>query len=189
MLNDLKDLDKPHRFNGIGDGNGVIATQVGSFEGIENISYAPGSDVNVLSWSELLNQGCKIEYNGEENSFMVITPKGIELNFIPRDGLYQLSQEYKVLMTKAEEIQHKIALEIQKRLAYPAISGVSHFIKSGAMLNVPIGTKILENMEESIPHIQGKSTRKTNPHAPEVGAPHKGIKSTKIHCDLMFVKP
>ena len=81
-------------------------------------------------------------------------------------------------MTKSEEVQQKIALEIQKRLAYPAISGVAHFLKTGAMLNVPIGKKILENMEESIPHIQGKSTRKTNPHALEVGTPHKGIKST-----------
>ena len=81
--------------------------------------------------------------------------------------------------------------EIQKRLAYPAISGVAHFLKTGAMLNIPIGTKILENMEKAIPHIEGKSTRKINHHNPEVVTRYQreGIKSPKIHCDLMFVKP
>ena len=204
LLDDLKDLDVPHRFNGIGDTGWVIATQSGSFEGIENVDYAPESGVNVLSWSQLLKQGCKIGYNGERdsfsvghnflnkgaNSFKVTTPNGIDLHFVASQGLYTLEKDYKVLMTKAEEVQQKIALEIQKRLAYPAISGVSHFIKSGAMINVPIGTKILENMEESIPHIQGKSTRKSNSHSPEiVTAQREGIKSTKIHCDLMFLKP
>ena len=144
MLNE-NDLERPHRFNGIGDASGVIATQSGSFEGIKDVDYAPECGVNVLSWSQLLTQGCKIAYNGERNSFTVTTPKEIDLCFVASQGLYMLDQEKKVLMTKTEEVQQKIALEIQKRLAYPAISGVAHFLKTGAIMNVPIGTKILGN--------------------------------------------
>lgn len=57
MLDDVTDLDVPHRFNGISASSGVIATQTGCFQGIKDVDYSPDSDVNMLSWSQLLKQG------------------------------------------------------------------------------------------------------------------------------------
>ena len=188
LLQNLRDKKTPSRYNGLAGGGGlpVLATQCGSFMGIEDVDYSPDAEANILSWSQVKKTGLDIQYDSVADKFILTTPNAT-LEFKPFHDLYAMKFENVVLMTRSEEVEARLALEIQKRLAYPAKSGVEHFLKSGAMNNVPIGTKALENLEESIIHIQGKSVRQQQSYSPEVkGNVEKS--STAIHCDLMFLK-
>jgi len=69
------------------------------------------------------------------------------------DGLYVLKFTNLVHLTTNEQAQAKMAVEIQRRLAYPARSGMDHFLKSGAMNDVPIGSKAIQLIDEAIPYI------------------------------------
>ena len=65
LLEDIVD-GEPHRFNGMGGGS-VIATQTGSFCGIPNIHYSPYSNVNILSWSQMVQSGALVSYDVTHN--------------------------------------------------------------------------------------------------------------------------
>ena len=187
LLKDLVDRDVPHRYNGIGGGS-VLLTQTGSFCDKEGIDYAPNSEVNILSWSQMIEAGVEISFNSKLNLFKMQTEKET-LVFKPYNGLYALRLNSTVMVTKSEQLQAKMAFEIQRRLAYPAKSGVEHFVNSGAMANVPIGSKALKLVKEAIPHIQGKSTRKAMVYGAEIIKDTTQDKSSAIHCDLFFLKP
>ena len=166
LLTDIKDRSTPHRYNGMGGGS-LIATQTGSFFGIPGIDYSPEGNVNILSWAQMVQLGALVAYDSERNLFK-LTINGITLVFKCVNSLYVLSFESEVHLTVAEQQQAKMAVEIQRRLAYPARSGVEHFLKSGAMADVPIGSRAIELIDEAIPHIQGKSTRKSINYGKEI---------------------
>jgi len=45
---------------------------------------------------------------------------------------------------------------------------MDHFLKSGAMSDVPIGSKAIELIDEAIPYIQGKASRKAINYGHEI---------------------
>jgi len=186
LLEDIVDCE-PHRFNGMGGGS-VIATQTGSFCGIPSIHYSPNSNVNILSWSQMVQSGALVSYDVTHNQFKM-SIKNETLVFKHVNGLYALTFSSQVYMTRDEQSQARMAVELQRRLAYPARSGVQHFLKSGAMSDVPIGSKAIELIDESIEHMQGKWTRKSPNYGFEVAGRTNVEKKTNVHADLMFVKP
>jgi len=187
LLQELKDSEVPHRFNGVCGGS-VIVTQTGSFCGMKDIAYSPESSVNILSWSQMVKAGALVAYNGEHDQFK-LTINNDTLVFKNINGLYLLKLNSDIFMTREEQSQAKMAVEIQRRLAYPARSGVQHFLQSGAMSDVPVGTKAVELIDEAIPYLQGKWTRKAPKDGLEIAGRVVDDKRTKVHADLLFLKP
>ena len=182
FLSDVHDKT-PTRFSGIGSEGGVLSSEKGSFGNIKNVCYSPEADINILSWSQLKKDGAKLAYDGEKDEFMCDG-----MVFTPMYGLYGYRPTEVILATKAEALEARMAQEIQRRLAFPANSGVKHFLQSGAMSNVPIGTKALDGLETPIPHLQGKATKRGTDYGKEITSEFEGPKRTKLHCDLFFIK-
>jgi len=143
LLTDLTDTAVPHRYNGMGGGS-VVITQSGSFHGIPGIDYSPQGNVNILSWSQMVQLGARVTYDGKNDTFK-LTINNDTLTFKNYNGLYVLKLNNLVHLTTSEQAQAKMAVELQRRLAYPARSGMDHFLKSGAMSDVPIGSKAIES--------------------------------------------
>ena len=57
------------------------------------------------------------------------------------------------------------------------------------MSDVPVGTKAVELIDEAIPYLQGKWTRKAPNYGLEIAGRVVDDKKTKVHTDLMFLKP
>jgi len=187
LLTALVDNAVPHRYNGMGGGS-VVATQSGSFHGIPGIDYSPQGNVNILSWSQMVQLGARVAYDGESDTFK-LTISNETLIFKNCNGLYVLKFNNLVHLTTSEQQQAKMAVELQRRLAYPARSGMDHFLKSSAMSDVPIGSKAIQLIDEAIPYIHGKATRQAINYGQEIAGRVPLEKKTGVHADLMFLKP
>ena len=169
-------------------GGSVVATQSGTFYGIPGIDYSPQGNVNILSWSQMVQLGARVTYDGENDTFK-LTINNHTLTFKNCDGLYVLKFYNLVHLTTSEQAQAKMAVEMQRRLAYPARSDMNHFLKSGAISDVPIGSKAIQLINEAIPYIQGKATRQAINYGQEIAGRVPLEKKTSVHADLMFIKP
>ena len=144
--------------------------------------------MNILSWSQMVQVGARVAYDGENDTFK-LTINNDTLIFKNCNCLYVLKFNNLVHLTTSEQQQAKMAVELQRRLAYPARSGMDHFLKSGAMRDVPIGSKAIQLIDEAILYIQGKATRKAINYRQEIAGRVPLEKKTGMHADLMFLKP
>ena len=193
LLDHLTSKDSPSHYKGIG-GRGepqVTALQHGTFLDVIDVDYSPEADANILSWSHLRRQGFKTIYDEELDEFKLYVGNSF-ITFEPFRGLYAYRPETNtVLLTRKAEMELEMAAEVERRLAYPAKSGLENLMRSGAILNLPVGTEALNNLPVSIPHMQGKSPARIVGYPPAVYLESLQDKprSTVLHCDLMFVKP
>jgi len=127
--------------------------------------------------------GANIDYSGDV--FVVTIGKNI-LKFQPTEGLYCMSPTTILALTKKELLEVELGQEVQRRLGFPDRSGVEAFIRIGAMLNVPIGTRAAGLLPLSIENVQGKSVEKRINLPPEVKSENK-ITVTRLHVDIFFV--
>jgi len=184
LLSDVREKVHPAQYSGIAkNGQSVVSTHEGKFYRIP-VDYAPDAGANVLSHSQLLRLGATIDY--VDDVFQVGISDQL-LRFTLDRGLYTLNSEQDVAsLTRKQVNEVELAQEIQKRLGFPAKSGVEAFIFSGAMLNVPIGTRAAGFLPESIPNLQGKTVEKRVKVPPEIKSEVK-VKTTRLHVDLFYL--
>jgi hypothetical protein len=96
------------------------------------------------------------------------------------------------LFTKWQVIHAREAVELQRRLGFPANSSIKKFIDSGAMLNVPTTTIDVDRAEDmygkSIPFLQGKSNKHKSESVVVVPKRRYTDASITLHVDIMFVE-
>ena len=96
-----------------------------------------------------------------------------------------------VFMTKRKASDLVEVKELQRRLAFPAKSGVLHLLRSGAMCGIPVGTAGASHLDEVvIPNEQGKEfVKKVRFSPPIISGSISDDRRTTLHGDIMYVKP
>ena len=153
------------------------------------VDYFPQAKANVLSWAELKDHGVPLDYDG---TCFVATLNGQDITFAPHNGLYAARIDLPlVFMTKRKASDLVEAKELQRRLAFPAKSGVLHLLRSGAMSGIPVGTSGASHLDEVvIPNVQGKEfVKKVRFSPPIISGSISDDRRTTLHGDIMYVKP
>jgi len=135
LLTDLIDLDKAHRFNGTGGGS-MIAMQTGKFHGIAGIDYAPQSDVNILSCSQMIASGARVAYCSESNQFKMLINEQTFV-FCSLNGLYVYNptfipipmQERGVETYDVESLEERKLMSEKGKVDDSNITEVEHIVK------------------------------------------------------------
>ena len=198
LLSEIKTLDPPKRYRGIGK-DGVFVSKSGKFLDLA-VDYHPGIGVNVLSWSQIKNDtNWKCGYSEKEDLFWLKTGTS-EFNFKRIGGLYRHTvknhlyitlREAESNYTKREVVKMREAREIQRRLGFPAASGMVQLLRSGAINNFPITPHDVVRAESaygpSIPYLKGKTTTENLVVTPSAPLPRTISSAIHLHMDLMFV--
>jgi hypothetical protein len=188
ILTDIQPKDSPSSYKGIG-GSFITANHQGTFLRHLKIDTSPLSSANIISWSQAIKAGAHIEYDADADHF-VMDLGGKRLVFVPYNNLYayQIPSANQVYLNKRNIEEVDLAAEIQRRLAFPAKSGLEHVIRSGAIHNMPIGTTAVRIMPESIPHLQGKSPKRNQSLAPVIRT-FRENEHCSLYADICYITP
>ena len=188
LLEDFTKNETPYIFQGIGGRDKIVNKHHGYFMG-HRVDYSPQAKANVLSWTELKDHGAPLDYDG---TCFVATLNGQDITFAPHNRLYAARIDLPLVFTTKREASDILeAKELQRRLAFPANSGVLHLLRSGAMSDIPVGTAGASHLDEVvIPNVQGKEfVKKVRFSPPIISGSISDDRRTTLHGDIMYVKP
>jgi len=92
------------------------------------------------------------------------------------------------MLNRREEAEMLIGNEVRHRLGFPSDSGLDFIVRSGAIANIPVSTRTIAALPESIQYLQGKQARKMIKKNPSVSTAMLS-QETKLFCDLFYITP
>jgi hypothetical protein len=209
LLHDIKSVS-PVTFHGIsGSETPVVANRSGRFGDFGQVMFDDSARANVLSMSELEDQGFVAEYDSTKKMFSLTSPTGAIHLFKRHKGMYALANlaepspisrkeialvtvaERRAEFTTRELLEIDAAKKFQDALGSPSIESAIDVVKSNTLLNNPVTVEHLKRAEyvngKNLGLIKGKTT------APAQSAPlHRteyppGRTAQEAHCDLFFL--
>ena len=189
LVNNVQDIEKAIRVRGITD-NILEIKQTAHLNGIGEVYFSEAASGNVLSLS-LLNKDHVVEWKPRMNAFVLYTTEGNEFIFKCKDDMYVCESYDKMCLINSGKRYDKTQLikEVIRKLGYPSIDTMKKMIKSGAIDNVPLDLKDLEDFDvtnEMVEITHGRETRKKPNHQKDKIMEKKSFE-LEGYMDLMFV--
>lgn len=151
---------------------------------------------NILSWSKLIDQGFKIEYDESDDSFTVNKQEICEV-FTRTDGLYKRSSNFAFVATvRKNEAMHtandvkgaRDAISLMKRLGAPASATIKELLNSGVLGAEQVSAKDVDNAVqiygEPLANLKGKAKEPSMVNPRLTSMPKTKTTSVDIFVDL-----
>ena len=208
---DVKEAETPLRIEGVGGGDKVVVGTVGSsiFGEVYYSTKVPG---NILSFGEIIDNGCVVQYLAIEDTFIVTTLKrDVTYSFKRVSGeanIYICNLEVDVIVcvetvfgneqkySKRDVERAKLARKYCERMHYITDGALAKMLRNNKIRNAEIGVadiaRAMDIYGKSIGSLKGKSVRnKTTSYDKEydVVIHDKMMKEEQIlYVDILFVE-
>jgi hypothetical protein len=203
LLTNVRDADFPCNINGISAGGfPIVATQIGDYNGFNNIYACPEASANILSFS-VTKLYCNNDYDRSTDTFLSTPPgdqtyrfegkKGLYVYKIPSDENIFISSVAENLLpfTHREQQDAIKAKALAKVLGYPSPRSMIDMINNGTIINCPVTSKDISRAHQiygpDLASLRGKSRKKTVDSAKLEFLPREITSDVVLNIDIMFV--
>jgi len=201
LLQNLRDLDNPVSYNGVG--GRINVTKGGDLPNIGLVHYSPEAPVNILSFSTLRRACIRLEYDYDNDTWLVQATVGKPVRFVRNDsGLYVYHLRFKSIhmatvtdnearYTKREVEGAKRARLLKESAGYPSNADLAWALARGDIINTDVTAKDLKRMVDiygpSLGDLKGK-TKRGRPSITDIEPVESFMREAQtLEEDIMFV--